>query len=168
MVARPEFNVANVLGATLAAYLTNLALPAIRCSLRNFNNTHESTPGRQNIFHFKDFQVMMDYAHNPHGVRALGEFINNMEVSYKIGVITGVGDRRNEDIIALGEEAAKIFDTIIIRLRGRTDFEIGSVSVFSTFSLERKGGAKSSRPLKPLRVMWPASARQQSDALMKL
>ena len=128
---KAKFNVANVLGATLAAYVTNLALPAIRCSLRNFNNTHESTPGRQNIFQFNDYKVMMDYAHNPHGVRALGEFINNMEVSYKIGVITGVGDRRNEDIIALGEEAAKIFDTIIIRydedLRGRTDFEIGSL-----------------------------------------
>jgi cyanophycin synthetase len=39
-----------------------------------------------------------------------------------------VGDRRNEDTIALGEEAAKTFDEIIIRqdknLRGRTDQEI--------------------------------------------
>jgi len=128
---KARFNVANVLGAVLAAYVSNLALPAIRCTLRNFNNNHEVTPGRQNMFDFGDYTVMMDYAHNPHGVRALGEFINNLEATYKVGVITGVGDRRNEDIIALGEEAARIFDTIIIRydedLRGRTDFEIGSL-----------------------------------------
>ena len=45
-----------------------------------------------------------------------------------MGIITGVGDRRDEDIIALGEEAARIFDEIIIRhdddMRGRTIEEV--------------------------------------------
>jgi cyanophycin synthetase len=45
-----------------------------------------------------------------------------------VGVITGVGDRRDEDIQSLGMEAAKIFDELIIRhdddLRGRTQEEI--------------------------------------------
>jgi cyanophycin synthetase len=125
------FNVANVLGATLAAYVSNLSMPAIRCSLRNFVSSPQTTPGRLNFFDFGDFKVLMDYAHNPHGVKALGEFVKNIPATEKIGIVTGVGDRRNEDIIALGREAALIFDTVIIRydddLRGRTDLEIGSL-----------------------------------------
>jgi cyanophycin synthetase len=128
---RARFNVANVLGATLAAYTTRIPLPAIRCTLRRFRNSVADTPGRMNEFVFPQFSVLVDYAHNTHGVRALGEFIATVPASRKIGVITAVGDRRNEDIIALGEEAAKIFDEIIIRydgdLRGRTEFELGSL-----------------------------------------
>lgn len=125
------FNVANVLGATLAAYVSNLSMPAIRCSLRNFISAPHTTPGRLNFFDFGEFKVLMDYAHNPHGVRALGEFVKNIPATEKIGIVTGIGDRRNEDIIALGREAALVFDTVIIRydddLRGRTDLEIGSL-----------------------------------------
>lgn len=84
-----------------------------------------------NEFRFHDFTIMVDYAHNPHGLRAFGDFVKAVEATKKIGVITGVGDRRNEDIMALGEEAAKLFDEIIIRqdkdLRGRTAIEISSL-----------------------------------------
>ena len=135
------FNVANVLGATLAAYVSNLSMPAIRCSLRNFVSSPQTTPGRLNFFDFGEFKVLMDYAHNPHGVRALGEFVKNIPASEKIGIVTGVGDRRNEDIVALGREAALVFDTIIIRydddLRGRTDLEIGSLLRAGIQSVER-------------------------------
>lgn len=46
----------------------------------------------------------------------------------RIGVISGTGDRRDEDIRELGEISARYFDEIIIRcdknLRGRTADEI--------------------------------------------
>ena len=84
-----------------------------------------------NLYPFNNFTLMLDYAHNPHGIAALGEFLKNMQASKLVGVIAGIGDRRNEDIIACGEQAAKIFDEIIIRmdedLRGRTEFEISSL-----------------------------------------
>ena len=48
--------------------------------------------------------------------------------SFAIGIISGVGDRRNEDIIECAKIAARMFDHIIIRqekhLRGRTEQEI--------------------------------------------
>ena len=51
-----------------------------------------------------------------------------MEATRKVGIIAGVGDRRDEDIISLGEAAGHIFDEIIIRqdkhLRGRTEEDI--------------------------------------------
>ena len=71
---------------------------------------------------------MIDYAHNTHGLRAIGKFLNSVEASVKVGIIAGVGDRRDEDIISLGVAAGEIFDEIIIRqdknLRGRTEQEI--------------------------------------------
>ena len=81
-----------------------------------------------NLFHFKNFSVMLDYAHNTHGLQALGKMISNVDSPRKVGLIAGVGDRRDEDLISLGEESARIFDEIIIRqdknLRGRTEQEI--------------------------------------------
>jgi cyanophycin synthetase len=71
---------------------------------------------------------MLDYAHNTHGLQALGKMIAHVESPMKVGIIAGVGDRRDEDIIALGEESARIFDEIIIRqdrnTRGRGAQEI--------------------------------------------
>lgn len=125
---RAEFNIANALAASLAAYASKIKLGTIRNALRSFVPSKESTPGRLNIYDFNDFTVLLDYAHNPHGVRALGKFVKTFEASTRIGIITGVGDRRDEDIVALGEEAAKIFDEIIIRhdedMRGRTYEEL--------------------------------------------
>lgn len=137
---KAKFNIANALAATLAAYVTGISLPAIRCSLRSFNNSTELTPGRMNTFDFGSFTVMVDYAHNPHGLKALGEYIKSVSASVKTGVIAGVGDRRAEDIVALGEEAAKIFDEIIIRmdanLRGRTQSEISSLLINGIQNIE--------------------------------
>jgi len=128
---KADFNIANVLAAALGAYTTGISLNKIREALKTFIPSSENTPGRANIFEFNDFTVMVDYAHNPHGVKALGNFINSFNTANKVGIITGVGDRRDEDIISLGQEAARIFNEIIIRhdedLRGRTHEELDTL-----------------------------------------
>jgi cyanophycin synthetase len=125
---KAEFNIANALAASLAAYTNRIKLNTIREVLRNFVPSHETTPGRVNVFDFGDFNVVLDYAHNPHAVKAVGKFVSSFNAKNRIGIITGVGDRRDEDIIALGEESAKIFNQIIIRhdddMRGRTIEEV--------------------------------------------
>ncbi len=128
---KAEFNVANVLATCLAAYTNRIDLNVIRQALRSFVPSGEVTPGRVNLFQFHGFSILLDYAHNAHGLRALGKLVKSFEASVKIGVIAGVGDRRDEDIVALGEEAARIFDQIIIRhdkdLRGRTKEELNEL-----------------------------------------
>lgn len=125
---KAEFNVANVLAATLTAYVQQFKVEDIRQALQTFIPSPALTPGRMNMFHFKNYSVMLDYAHNTHGIQAIGKFVNAIDSPLKVGIIAGVGDRRDEDIISLGEESAKIFDEIIIRqdknLRGRTEQEI--------------------------------------------
>ncbi len=123
-----EFNIANVLGAVLAAYVSQVSIDNIRVALQTFIPSPAMTPGRMNIFNFNTFAVMLDYAHNTHGMKAIGKFVTQTPAERKIGIIAGVGDRRDEDTIELGEEAARCFDEIIIRqdknLRGRTSDEI--------------------------------------------
>jgi cyanophycin synthetase len=118
------FNIYNIMAAALANYVAGVSVELIRKGLQSFSNSPEQLPGRANMFDMLSFRVMIDYAHNPHGIRSLGQLINGMEASRKVGIIAGVGDRRNEDIIAVGHECAKIFDEVIIRhdsdLRGRT------------------------------------------------
>lgn len=125
---KAEFNISNVLGATLAAYVRDFKTEDIRLALQTFVPSPAMTPGRMNMFNFKNFTVMLDYAHNTHGIQAIGKYVQSVDAPLKVGIVAGVGDRRDEDIISLGEESAKIFDEIIIRqdknLRGRTEEEM--------------------------------------------
>lgn len=125
---KAEFNISNTLAAVLACFVNDFKIEDIRSALLTFVPSPAQTPGRMNMFHFRHFTVMLDYAHNAHGMRAIGKFVEKWEASKKVGIVAGVGDRRDEDTIELAEEAAKVFDEIIIRqdknLRGRSDQEI--------------------------------------------
>jgi cyanophycin synthetase len=122
-------NISNVLPAVLATYLfRDITIEDIRQALQTFTPSSSQTPGRLNFFHFKRFTFLADFAHNPHGLKLLCDFISKLDYKNKIGIISGTGDRRDEDIRALGEISANYFDQIIIRcdknLRGRTAEEI--------------------------------------------
>ena len=122
-------NVNNCLPAVLACYLfRDITIEDIRAALTSFIPSAVQTPGRLNFFNFKNFTILADFAHNPHGLRLLGDFIGKLDYKHRVGLISGTGDRRDEDIRELGEISAGIFDEIIIRcdknLRGRTAEEI--------------------------------------------
>lgn len=124
---RAAYNIANVLPTLLAGFIRNFKVEDMRVALATFIPGPAQTPGRMNIFRFKHFEVMVDYAHNTAGFQAIGDMLSKVEAKH-VGIIAGVGDRRDEDTIALGAQAAKMFDEIIIRqdknLRGRTEDEI--------------------------------------------
>jgi cyanophycin synthetase len=108
------FMIANALAACLAAFCQGVDIETIRRGIRTFNPSAEQTPGRMNLFDLGEYHVLVDYAHNPHGYEAVGGFVKNWQGT-KIGVIGGPGDRRDEDLILLGEIAAGVFDRIIIK-----------------------------------------------------
>jgi cyanophycin synthetase len=122
------FMIQNILPAVLAGFLSNVKIEEIRLALETFIPSPTLTPGRMNLFQFKRFQIMVDYAHNTAGFMALGKFLEKVDAKPKVGIIAGVGDRRDEDIISLGTQAAIMFDEIIIRqdknLRNRSGEEI--------------------------------------------
>jgi cyanophycin synthetase len=125
---RVSFMIQNVLAATLATYVYGFATEDIAMSLETFIPSAAQTPGRMNIFDFKEYKVMIDFAHNADGFRGIKEFLSTIESTSKIGIITGTGDRRDDDIRDMGRISAEMFDHIIIRqdkfLRGRQAEEI--------------------------------------------
>ena len=120
---RVTFMIYNVLAATLATYVYGFTIEDIKLNLATFIPSAAQTPGRMNIFEFKEFKVLIDFAHNADGFKGIKEFLSTVESPYKIGIITGTGDRRDDDIRDMGRISAEMFDHIIIRqdkfLRGR-------------------------------------------------
>ena len=125
------FMIENVMAATLATFLWGFKTEDIKISLETFIPSAAQTPGRMNIFEFKDFRFMIDFAHNPDGYRGIKEFLRHVDSPLKIGIIAGTGDRRDEDIRELGKLSAEMFDYVILRqekhLRGRTEENILSL-----------------------------------------
>ncbi|GAB3536840.1 cyanophycin synthetase [Pontibacter brevis] len=125
---KARFNIENILAASLAGYISHFDKENIKTSLRTFIPSPDKTPGRMNLFKFPDFEVLVDYAHNVGSLKAVGDFMNSLEASKKVGVVAGVGDRRAQDLYELGQVAGQIFDEIIVRLdkdlRGKSAAEI--------------------------------------------
>lgn len=128
-----RFMIANVLAASLAAYCWGFRVVEIRKALRTFVPGYENTPGRMNLFDMGTYKVLVDYAHNPHGLLAMKDYLSHIDSKRKIGIIAGIGDRRDEDTMTFAGIAAGIFDHIIVRqehsLRGKTAGEINALVI---------------------------------------
>jgi len=135
------FMVQNVLAATLATFLWGFKTEDIQTSLQTFIPSAAQTPGRMNIFEFKDFRFMIDFAHNPDGFNGIKAFLSHIDSPLKIGIIAGTGDRRDEDIRELGKIAAEMFDYVILRqekfLRGRTEENILTLLIEGIHSVDQ-------------------------------
>ncbi len=125
---KAEFMIMNILPAVLAANIQGISIEDTRAALETFIPSPTQTPGRLNVFKFNEFTVLLDYAHNPAGMRALKQFVDSFDSTEKVGIISGIGDRRLEDNREIGSVAATMFDQIIIRqdkhLRGKTEEQI--------------------------------------------
>ena len=121
---KARFMIQNVLAAILSAHISGFSKEDIKTALESFVPSDFQTPGRLNFFHFKKFSFLLDYAHNPAGMKALQDFINSLDFSYRVGIIAGIGDRLEKDTEEIGSIAAEMFDEIIIRddkdLRGKS------------------------------------------------
>ncbi|MGD9589992.1 MAG: cyanophycin synthetase [Pyrinomonadaceae bacterium] len=125
---RAEFMVQNVLAATLACFVHGVSIEDIRVGLTTFNAGTAQTPGRLNFIEVGSVTVLMDYAHNPAGFRGLVDFISKLPNKYRTVILTIPGDRRDEDIMEMGQIAGEFFDRIVVReghyLRGREASEV--------------------------------------------
>ena len=125
---KATFMIQNVLPAILAANIQGISIEDMKAALESFIPSATQTPGRLNLFKFENFTILLDYAHNPAGMRALQKFVENLEATVKVGIIAGIGDRRVEDNNEMGSIAAEMFDEVIIRqdkrLRGKSEEEL--------------------------------------------
>jgi cyanophycin synthetase len=125
------FQVENAMASIGAAWALGLDTDKIARGLHSFESSANAVPGRFNQFQHKGATVIADYGHNPDAMRALASAIEAMKPKKTHVVISGAGDRRDEDIKECAKIAGRMFDHIIIRqekhLRGRTEDEIISL-----------------------------------------
>lgn len=130
---KARHNVANALAAAAICYARGVSVENIRQGLRTFATSFYLAPGRLNVFDEHPFRVIVDYAHNPAAVQALADLVTQLRPNYRrvIGVVAAPGDRRDEDIAAIGAIAGRTFDLLIIKedndRRGREEGEIAAL-----------------------------------------
>jgi cyanophycin synthetase len=113
---RAMHNVQNAMFATALAYGMGVSRENIEHGLRTFATSFFQAPGRMNIFDELPFKVIMDYAHNAHGVQAMARLTDQLPVSgRRIAVLAAPGDRRDEDITDLARAAAGHYDLYICK-----------------------------------------------------
>ncbi len=125
---KAKFMIQNILPVVIACNLRGISIEDMKAAFQTFLPSASQTPGRLNLFEFDRFKILLDYAHNPAGMRALQKFTNEIDASVKVGIVAGIGDRRVEDNNEIGAIAAEMFDEIIIRqdkhLRGKSEDEL--------------------------------------------
>ncbi len=125
---RATHNVQNAMVAAAMAFSLGIKLDAIRQGLRTFDTSFFQAPGRMNVFNELPFKVIMDYGHNAHAVGMVAEVAQRLDAARRIVVLTGPGDRRDEDLQAIAQAVAGKFDHYVVRrddsLRGRQPDEV--------------------------------------------
>jgi cyanophycin synthetase len=122
------FQVENVMAAVAAAWGVGIGWDAIRLGLKTFANDSDNAPGRFNVFDYKGATLIADYGHNPDAILALVQAVETMPAKRRSVVISGAGDRRDEDIRQQTEILGKAFDDVVLYQdqcqRGRVDGEV--------------------------------------------
>ncbi|MBE1529468.1 cyanophycin synthetase [Sphingopyxis sp. OAS728] len=111
------FNIANALAAAAMTAAHGLPITAIAAGLRSFRPSFEDSPGRLNIVEAHGITIIVDYAHNPAALTALGELVARYRTPHnRIFAMIGIpGDRRDEDLRGIGVMASGLFDEIMFR-----------------------------------------------------
>lgn len=122
------FQVDNVLASVAAAWALGLDWLTIRRQLASFVSDVQTAPGRFNVFDYKGATLIADYGHNPDAIQALVQAIDAMPSARRSVVISGAGDRRDEDIRQQTQILGAAFDDVILYQdqcqRGRSDGEV--------------------------------------------
>jgi cyanophycin synthetase len=127
-----KFQRENILAAIATAYVQGMRYDDIRAGLLSFFPSPSLTPGRLNLMRVHNGKVLVDYAHNAAAIRGLMEFVQSIDANRRIGVVTAPGDRRDDDLRAVGRLAASLDYVIVkedIHRRGREAGRIADLIV---------------------------------------
>ncbi len=122
------FQVENAMAATATGWALGLDWAVIEKALAGFVSDAATAPGRFNVFDYKGATLIADYGHNPDAMQALVQAVEGMPAVRRSVVISGAGDRRDEDIRQQTEILGNAFDDAILYQdacqRGREDGEV--------------------------------------------
>jgi len=117
-----DFMVSNAMHAAAASYLSGVGVEVIRQALGGFEANYENTPGRLNIFDDLPFRVLMDFAHNPDGMRHVCRFVDRQKpAGRKLVAFAGTVNRSDESLRHMGHTIAGHFDFYFCKEHLRAD-----------------------------------------------
>ena len=103
---KATYNVANCVSAAAVAIELEIPLDKVRQGLTSFDNNPETNPGRSNYFQLEGLTVLLDYAHNVHGLDAILDTTAKLDAKRRILTISTAGDRTEHEIRLLASHAA--------------------------------------------------------------
>jgi cyanophycin synthetase len=122
------FQIDNAMAAIAATWAQGVTWEVICQGAASFVNDAQTAPGRFNFFDYRGANVIADYGHNPDAILALVPAIESIPANKRVVVISGAGDRRDEDIRRQTEILGDVFDEIILYQdqcqRGREEGEV--------------------------------------------
>ncbi|WP_229425018.1 cyanophycin synthetase [Massilia sp. Se16.2.3] len=117
-----RYNIANALAAAAALMAAGFSNVQIADGLSTFVSDSKTNPLRTNVFDVRGVTVIVDYAHNPAAYAALAEMARALLPGQLVGIVTAPGDRRDSDLIQVGEICGERFDELVVyesQSRGR-------------------------------------------------
>jgi cyanophycin synthetase len=122
------FQVDNVMASIAAVWALGIDWRIIASGLATFSNDNDNAAGRFNMFKYRGATVIADYGHNPDAMVALVQAVEALPATRRSVVISGAGDRRDEDIRQQTEILGQAFDEVVLFedqcQRGRKDGEV--------------------------------------------
>ena len=125
------YNVANLAAAALVAVSLGIPASTVGGVFARFGENVGDNPGRMMRFEFKGAHVLIDYAHNPDGLRGFLSVAAQLRGEGRLGLLLGhAGNRQDSDIVELARVAAGFNPDLIVvkedeaHLRGRAPGEI--------------------------------------------
>ncbi|MFC5512589.1 cyanophycin synthetase [Massilia jejuensis] len=119
---RARYNIANALAASAALMASGFSNLQIADGLSSFVSDGKTNPLRTNVFDVRGVTVVVDYAHNPAAYAALAEMARALLPGHLVGIVTAPGDRRDSDLLQVGEVCGEGFDELVVyesQSRGR-------------------------------------------------
>jgi cyanophycin synthetase len=129
-----DYNIQNVAGAALAALGLGIPATTVATVLARFGANPTDNPGRLMRYEYRGAQVLIDYAHNPDGLRGLLNVATRLRRTGRIALLLGqAGNRSNADIEELAATAARFRpDLVVVKetesyMRGRAPGEVPAI-----------------------------------------
>jgi cyanophycin synthetase len=146
-----HYNIANLAGAALAAAALGIAPATIAGVFEKFGASVKDNPGRMMRFDVHGVTVLVDYAHNPDGLRGFLTVAQHLRGGKgRLGLILGhAGNRLDSDLEELARVAAEFHPALVLvketekHLRGR---EPGEIPRILLAELRRMGLPESALP----------------------
>ena len=147
-----RYNVANLAAAALAAAGLGVAPATIAATFASFGRHRDDNPGRLMRFERAGVRILLDYAHNPAGLRGVLDLARSLQGTGRLALLLGhAGNREDADLERIAEVVAGYRpDLVVVKeidgyLRGRAE---GEVAHILRAALLRHGLPDSSLPLR--------------------